>query len=246
MNTPRTTNETFAEKLRGVSRRLGLTLVIGLVLAAGALFLFAMLANEVAEGDAQRFDDWVRGGVHQVASPTLTSGMRIVTVLGKPALLFGLSLVASLVFLARKNYRAAIMLVVAMAGSTLLDTVLKLSFRRARPTPFFDTSVPSSFSFPSGHALVSFCFYSIMAALISARTRSRAVRVIVWALAALLVMLIGFSRIYLGVHYPTDVLAGYAAALIWVIIVGVVDHALRSRTDPSGTLEQNDKTRRVD
>jgi undecaprenyl-diphosphatase len=210
-------------------------LLIGLCLAAGALFFFARLSDEIAEGDAQRFDDWARAGIHQWASPALTSIMRVVTMLGAPSVLFGLSIVASLGFLARKNHRAAIMLVVAMVGSILLNMVLKLSFRRSRPVPFFDFESPSSFSFPSGHALVSFCFYSVMAALISARTSSRAVRAIVWALAALMVLLTGLSRIYFGVHYPTDVVAGYAAAFIWVIIIGVVDRTFRHTDDPSGS-----------
>ena len=234
MNAPDRTSQTLAAKLRGVSRHLGLTLLIGLGLAAGALFFFARLADEMLEGDAQQFDDRARAGINQWASPALTSAMRVVTVLGKPALLFGLSLVAGLIFLARKNHKAAMLLVVAMAGSILLDTVLKVSFRRTRPVPFFDIEAPSSFSFPSGHALVSFCFYSVMAALISARTKSRTVRIIVWAVAALMVIAIGLSRIYLGVHYPTDVLAGYAAAFIWVIIIGVVDRVLRRRNGPSG------------
>jgi undecaprenyl-diphosphatase len=237
MKTPDATNGTFAAKVRGLSRRLGLTLLIGLGVAAGALFSFARLASEMLEGDAKQFDDWARSGIHQFASPALISTMRVVTMFGAPSVLFSLSLVAGLAFVARRKYRAMMLLVATMAGSALLNEVLKLSFHRTRPEPFFDIQAPGSFSFPSGHALTSFCFYSTIAALISARTKSRTVRIVVWTLAALLVTLIGVSRIYLGVHYPTDVLAGYAAAFIWVIIIAVADRTFPGKDDTPGSGE---------
>lgn len=105
----------------------------------------------------------------------------------------------------------------------------KLSFQRPRPVPFFDTPLPSSYSFPSGHALFSFCFYGMLAAIITARLHSRSARTVIWLLAGVLVALIGLSRIYLGVHYPSDVLAGYAAALVWVVAVAFGDHMLSRR-----------------
>lgn len=229
MNTPQTTNMTFAAKLRGMSGRLGLTLLIGLGFAAGALFFFAWLADEMLEGDTAQFDDWVRGEIHQFASPVLTSVMRLVTMFGAPVVLFSLSLVVCLGFIAKRKYRAMMLLVVTMAGSTLLNLALKLSFHRTRPVPFFDILAPDSFSFPSGHALASLCFYSTIAALISARSNSRTVRSIVWTLTALLITLVGVSRIYLGVHYPSDVVAGYAAAFIWVMTIVVVDRTITAQ-----------------
>lgn len=216
----------FAVKVRGLIRRLGLTLLAGLVLAVGALIFFAALADEMLEGDAKQFDDWVRSGVHQLASPAVTFVMRVVTVFGAPVVLFSLTLIVGLGFLAKKKYRAMILLVATVAGSSLLNEVLKLSFHRTRPSAFFETELPTSFSFPSGHALMSFCFYSTLAALISARSNSRLVRIIVWAAAVLLIAAVGVSRIYLGVHYPSDVLAGYTAAFIWVMFIVIVDRTI--------------------
>ena len=239
---PKPTNITFAAKLRAMTRRLGLTLLIGLAFAAGALFFFARLADEMLEGDAKQFDDWVRGGIQQIASPALTSAMRVVSIFGAPSVLFPLSLVVGLGFIARKRYRAMMLLVATMAGAILLNVVLKLSFHRMRPVPYFDIKAPNSFSFPSGHALASFCFYSTIAALISARSNSRTVRIIVWALAALMITLVGISRIYLGVHYPSDVVAGYAAAFIWVMIIVIADRTISRNDDDSsagGALESN-------
>ena len=232
MRTPQTNKETISPKERVGSiptRRLGLALLVGLALAAGALLGFAALANEMLEGDTQRFDDWVRGGIHQYASPALTSFMRVVTVLGIPSVLLALSILSAAGFLFARKNRGLFVLVITMIGAVVLDTVLKLSFHRTRPVPFFDALPPSSYSFPSGHAIASFCFYSTVAAIVSARTRSHGVRIAVWALAALLITLIGISRIYLGVHYPSDVLAGYGAAFIWVMMVSLGDRALKHR-----------------
>ena len=216
----------FAVKVRGLTRRLGLTLLVGLVVAAGALIFFARLADEMLEGDAKQFDEWVRSSIHQLGSPGVTFVMRFVTVFGAPLVLFSLTLIVGLGFLAKKKYRAMILLVATVAGSSLLNEVLKLSFHRTRPSPFFETELPASFSFPSGHALMSFCFYSTLAALISARSNSRLIRIIVWAAAVLLITTVGISRIYLGVHYPSDVVAGYTAAFIWVMFIVIVDQTI--------------------
>jgi undecaprenyl-diphosphatase len=237
MRIRQTTKETILPKgnVRSIpTRQLGLTLVVGLALAVGALLAFAALANEMLEGDTQRFDDWVREGIHQYASPALTSFMRVVTVLGAPSVLLALSVVSAVGFLFARKDRGLFLLVITMIGAKVLDVVLKLSFHRTRPVPFFDALPPSSYSFPSGHAIASFCFYSTVAAIISVRTRSPGVRITVWALAALQISLIGISRIYLGVHYPSDVLAGYAAAFIWVMMVSLGDRALKHRASEPG------------
>ena len=224
-----TANRGFASKLRDFGKRLGLRLVVGLTAAAATLFLFARLASETLEGDARQFDDWSRSAIHQFASPASTSVMRVVTALGGPSLLLGLSLITAIGFAIAKRYRAMMLLIATMVGATVLDQVLKLSFHRARPEPFFEIPSPSSFSFPSGHALASFCFYSTIAVLISRRTAYRSIRVVTWTLAVLLVLLIGLSRIYLGVHYATDVLAGYSAAFIWVMIIATVDRNFKRK-----------------
>jgi undecaprenyl-diphosphatase len=93
--------------------------------------------------------------------------------------------------------------------------------------PFFG-AVPQTYSFPSGHSLFSFCFYGVLAGLITARIESRPLRILIWILAATLVFSIGLSRIYLGVHYPSDVLGGYLAGTIWVSTMLALDR-LRTR-----------------
>jgi len=104
-------------------------------------------------------------------------------------------------------------------GGEGLNQILKHLFARSRPEAFFGYTLPSSYSFPSGHAVVSCCFYGALAAILTRRMESGAKKLAIWAVAALMAALIGFSRIYLGVHYPSDVLAGYAAAIVWVSAV---------------------------
>jgi undecaprenyl-diphosphatase len=121
-----------------------------------------------------------------------------------------------------------------MAGASVLDTVLKLAFHRARPEPYFGYVLPESYSFPSGHALFSFCFFTAGAALLAPRLQHSALRWLVWAVAASLILAIGFSRIYLGVHYPSDVLAGYAVGLIWSSVLIVGDRLAHARARRRG------------
>jgi undecaprenyl-diphosphatase len=195
-----------------------------LVSAVLALALFSWLAEEVFEGQTNQFDARVRGFIHQYSSARMTSVMKFVTLLGSPRVLFTLFILFSVGFLLAKWKRAAAWLAAGTAGSVVLDFTLKLLFHRARPVPFF-APMPKSYSFPSGHALSSFCFYGILAGLIDTRIRSFAARLSVWSAAAVLILLIGVSRIYLGVHYPTDVVAGYCAAAMWVSALVYADHA---------------------
>ncbi|HYL93723.1 MAG TPA: phosphatase PAP2 family protein [Alphaproteobacteria bacterium] len=207
-------------------------LLSGLGVAVLALFTFAWLAKEMLEGDTARFDSGVRTWIHQFASPGVTRAMTAISMMGYGALIVAFVLAIAL-FLVMKWKRAAAWLALTMAGAVALDIVLKQAFHRIRPEPFFG-SAPPSFSFPSGHALASFCFYFVMAGLISTRVQSWMLRVIVWTAAALVVAAIGVSRIYLGVHYPSDVIAGYLAAAMWVGTVIAADRlrqVAKSRAD---------------
>src|SRR5262249_13358292 len=112
--------------------------------------------------------------------------------------------------------RAALIFVAACVGAEALSEILKLVFRRARPEAFFGLVSPVTYSFPSGHSVMSACFYGVVAAILTTRMESRAGKIAIWTAAVLPAVAVGFSRVYLGVHYPSDVLAGYAAAAIWV------------------------------
>ena len=203
------------ERDLGGIREASPSLIISLVCSAFFLILFAWLSEEVFEGALQRFDLAVRTKVHQFFSPGVTRFMLDMTFLGSIGFLTGLFAIIVAVWLAMGMKRPAVWLAIAVGGSVILDISLKLSFHRTRPVPFVGVA-PLTYSFPSGHALSSFCFYGVLAGLFCVRIRSQAMRSLVWAAAAALVFAIGLSRIYLGVHYPTDVIAGYIAAAGWV------------------------------
>jgi undecaprenyl-diphosphatase len=185
-----------------------------------ALVLFGWLANDVMRGEKLRFDGFVREALHARASPSLTAFMRGVTQLGSPTFLLSMTALLAGVLAYIRRRRATIVLVIAVGGGVALDELLKLLFHRPRPEAFFDYPLPTTFSFPSGHAVSSACFYGVAAAVLTARIQSRYQKAVVWAAAGLMAALIGVSRIYLGVHYPSDVVAGYCAAILWVSALG--------------------------
>ncbi len=213
-------------------------LFFALAVAAVVLIFFGWLTEEISEGETRGFDDAARSFVHQFASPALTGAMKFVSFLGSVLFLSIFGVVVFIVFWLLKRYRAATFFAITMAGSSILLGTLKTVFRRARPEPFFETVLPASYSFPSGHSLLSFCFYGVLAAIITARIESRLFQAIIWLCAFLLVALIGLSRIYLGVHYPSDVLAGYTAAFVWVTAVAVADRFWRYRKSKNKEREQ--------
>jgi undecaprenyl-diphosphatase len=196
-------------------------LVAALAVSAFVIWGFFELIDAVVEGESRRFDRTVLLWIHSTFPGWLNEPMRIVTALGY--YWFVVPLLAVIVFLFyRRGWRlSAILLVVSTAGSILLTTVLKAVFERARPE-LFDSGYQASFySFPSGHATVAVGFYGMLTLILAYRLR-RLARWAVAAIGVLVVLLIGFSRLYLGVHYPTDVLAGYLSALLWLVCVGGV------------------------
>jgi membrane-associated phospholipid phosphatase len=199
------------------------------IVALAAALFFAWTAMQVARGDSMGFDLAVRGAIHSGASPLLTRSLRGVTLLGEPWFLILLGLLLAVILIRRGRARAAVALAAAALGGEILNAILKQIFRRARPEAFFGFPQPLDYSFPSGHAMVSTCFFVALAAALAAGSPRKAVY---WALGVAAPLLIGFSRVYLGVHYPTDVLAGYAAGILWLTALFYLDRKVPKRIDP--------------
>ncbi len=209
---------------------MGAALAVGLIGAAVALAIFVWLGYQIREGAHTGFDLGVRSAVRSLDTPTLTSVMWAASVFGAPRYLGPLALLAAGVFLYRGWRRGAALTLVMVAGAVLLDVGLKRFFARARPEAFFDFyPLPASYSFPSGHAMFSACFFGGIAALVAHRLDSRARQAALWAAALVLTLLIGVSRIYLGVHYPSDVLGGYAVGVVWVAALALGDRLAERR-----------------
>jgi undecaprenyl-diphosphatase len=184
--------------------------------------LFAAMALFMVLGVTDNLDAATRAGINRWASPNLTALAEGASFIGSVAVLFSLTaLVAAGLWLAGRP-RAALMLLLVMGMAAIVNNVIKLTFARARPEAYFGT-LPDSYSFASGHALFSACFFSVVAGLIEAQLTSAWQRAIVWVLTCSIVAGIGLSRVYLGVHYLTDVIAGFAlAALIICLVRSVV------------------------
>ncbi|HVE59266.1 MAG TPA: phosphatase PAP2 family protein [Pyrinomonadaceae bacterium] len=220
----------FAELFGKIRQYSGKKLLIGFISAVGCLIFFLWLAEEVFEGETKIFDETVRQAIHRIAAPWLTQLVIYISFLGSFAFLtFGV-ITALIIFLILKWKDALIILLITMAGESILEVTLKLYFQRARPEAFFPYPPLESYSFPSGHALGSFCFYGILAWLITTRLKSRGLKILTLILAAILVLLIGLSRIYLGVHFPSDVAAGFAAGFVWIFTVAVSNHLLGKKS----------------
>ena len=213
------------EFVRWASERL--TVVAAVWLAAGLAFsvfvvwAFLELTDEVLEGESRAFDRAVLLWIHDTFPVWLDGPMRLVTALGYYYVVLPLLALVALVFYRRGWRLSAVLLVVSTGGSIVLTTVLKGVFQRTRPE-LFDSGYQASFySFPSGHATVAVGFYGMLTVMLAYRSQG-ARRWAVSAGGVLVVLLIGFSRLYLGVHYPTDILAGYLSALLWLVCVGGV------------------------
>ena len=202
--------------------------LVSLGVAVLSLFLFAWIAESVSHDRTASFDLAVRTNIHEYASPGLTKLMIAFSFLGGDGLTAA-AILSVIAFLRFRWLRAALWMVVTILGAVVLDLSLKYAFHRPRPIPFF-VAVPHTYSFPSGHSLFSFCFYGVLAGLLAGRIGSRLGRVLIWTMAALLVAAIGLSRIYLGVHYPSDVIAGYLAAALWVSTLVTLDR-MRKKAD---------------
>jgi len=209
-------------------RLMSAALLIGLLAAAAALVLLTWLGREVMEGEALSLDVRARAMIHSVASPAATRVMLAASLFGGPSFLVPAGLLAALTFFIRGWRRGALLVVITLAGAGLLNWLLKLLFARVRPEAFFDYyPLPGSPSFPSGHSLFAASVFGGLAALLSPRLKNHAMKIAVWSAAVVLAGLVGLSRVYLGVHYPSDVLAGYSVGLIWVTSVAFGDRLAR-------------------
>lgn len=225
----------FASVFLRIVKFFGWELLLGLLLAIGSAAVFIWLADEVFEGHAKIFDDNVREAIHQLTSPALTQFMIFVSFIGSFYVLFPASCLAVIIFLYLKWKRALALFLFTMVGEQILAPILKAFYHRARPEAFFDYTLPDSYSFPSGHAFAALCFFGVLAWLVAARLKNIPLRILVWSLAAFLIFSIGVSRVYLGVHYPSDVIAGYLTATVWVMTIASADFwfSRRKNTPPS-------------
>ncbi len=193
------------------------TLLIALLGVMMPLIAFGGLAEEVWNHETFTWDTTILEFLHRHATPVLDSIMLAVTRVGDAQLLGGLVALGLVALMYTRRNRDAIFTAVAIGGAAVLNPVLKAGFQRPRPQLWATLTPEHDFSFPSGHAMGSM---AVVLALVVLAWPTRW-RWPVIVLGMVFVVLVGVSRVYLGVHFPSDVLAGWGAALAWVAAVTV-------------------------
>ncbi|MEV0797661.1 phosphatase PAP2 family protein [Kribbella sp. NPDC050281] len=222
---------TSTDGTTGAWRRYAVLVASAAVVVAGTLGLIG-LADAATEADGlAAFDPELTAEAVSHRTPVLTAVARGLTFVGNPPVLVTLTLVAAVILWRwTRTWRTPAVLLVAMIGSSALSSGLKLLIGRARPDVTVVLGpVSNTFAFPSGHALNSTVFFLTVAALVLARIRSLRNRTAILAGAVVMSIGIGLSRVYLGYHWATDVLAGWTVAIVWLVIVLNVARFVRDR-----------------
>ncbi len=209
---------TFVASRLARGEYLGLHLTIGFAISLAGLWVFGAITEDVMHHDPlTQFDMMLLDWLHARATSTGYAVSRTISVLGDPVTLTILELAVGLLLTARREWILLAGWLAAFAGGGLLDAVLKLIIRRPRP-PYAAAFLPHfSWSFPSGHAMGSLIAYGMLAYVLTVLwIHRRSGQIAVLLGAALLVVAVGLSRLYLGVHYFSDVVGGYAAGVLWL------------------------------
>src|ERR1043166_2818077 len=193
----------------------GIFLFVGAGVAVLCTWAFAELAGNVQSGATQRFDDAVMNWMAAHQSPGIQQAMLEVTSLGTGTVVTMSVFISRMFLLLNKHKHSAGLLIVATVGGMVLNNLLKLGFARPRPHIFKWGTYADSSSFPSGHAMSSIIVYGTVAYLAARLQQRAASRILTLGFAGVIIVLICISRVYLGVHYPSDIAAGLIVGLAW-------------------------------
>ncbi len=203
--------------------------------AAAGIWAFGAISSEVIEGDTQAFDRRVllsmrhSGDLSPRGPQAVQEAARDITALGGTAVLGFLTLAVGIYLLLDGKKRMALFVVGSIASGLLLSTTLKTAINRPRPDIVPHLVTVSTSSFPSGHSMMSALTYLTIGALLARSQERKRLKAFAMLTAAMLALLVGLSRVYLGVHWPTDVLAGWTAGAVWAVLCWVTARWLQDR-----------------
>jgi undecaprenyl-diphosphatase len=225
-------------------------LLAAVLAVAGGLLGFALLADEVREGDTRSFDHTVMLTLRTtsdlsdpIGPPWVEEMARDLTSLGSITVLALVSLAVTGFLILRRKHGAAVLVLTAVFGGMLLSTLLKAGFERPRPDLVPHAVVVFTKSFPSGHAMLSAVTYLTLGALLARVQPHRRVKAYLLILAILLTVMIGVSRVYLGVHWPTDVLAGWCVGATWAMLCWLTASWLQRRGHVERDVQESEDQR---
>ena len=226
----------FASRLLAWLRAREVETLAALLLAAAGVWMFVEIADEVFEGETTSVDEQLLLALRApndtsdpLGPPWVEDIARDVTGVGGAGILTLLTLASAGFLLIQRKAHLAAYLLAAVAGGTIVSTLLKLGFDRPRPDLVPHGQIVYTSSFPSGHSMLSAVVYLTLGALLASGQTNLRVRAYVIGLAVFVTVLIGVSRVYLGVHWPTDVLAGWTAGAAWALLCWALAERLRRR-----------------
>lgn len=201
----------------------------GVVLAGLAFWFFKKQADHVVAGRADRYDELIMHSVHKIDNAPMHNAMHLVTQLGTHAAIGTAAGITAVAMLRKGKTHDAATVIVSTAGAMAINTILKNVFQRQRPIERARRiALPNSHSFPSGHSLLSAATYPIVAHHL-VQDASLPTQAFVHTLAGMVILSVGFSRVYFGVHFPSDVLGGFAAGFGWLGLTSL-SHTLAEST----------------
>lgn len=213
----------------------GLSLVAGFFACAFLIALFASLAGEVFEKPGLTIDPRVTRAIRAYQNPARVRLAQTVTELGDYAFLIPATLAGAAALALRQHRVSAFLFAGSVLGGFALNSLLKIAFRRARPDLWPAIVSERTYSFPSGHATLATVFFGGIVAIVFRLSRSYAARAAAVAGGGAIVIAVAFTRIYLGAHWLTDVLAGILLGLVWVILCATITGHLDRRSPPTRT-----------
>src|SRR5438132_4840705 len=200
-------------------------LLMSLFVVVGCMYLFNQVGESITGTRVPQLDEKIIRSLRVAGRPAeplgpvwLRSMMRDLTALGSPALLTIFVITMAGALLIRKQHHGVVLLLVSTGGALFLNWSLKAVFARPRPDPVLRLMEVTSASFPSGHAMDSATIYLTTAAILARLVNPLPLKLYCLVVATFLSLLAGITRIYLGVHYPSDVLAGWTAGLAWALL----------------------------
>ncbi|MDB5160006.1 MAG: phosphoesterase, PA-phosphatase-like protein [Candidatus Saccharibacteria bacterium] len=215
MNNTKTSLKSFFKKYKTSQ------LIVALLLFWTPIIIFFRIAGEIAERQPIGLDTTILSWIHSQANPTLNWIFFDLTTIGNVEVILPITILLLALLLYKKHRRHAMLVFFGVGGAAVANFILKLLFHRDRPAFWQSLITETGYSFPSGHAMLTSALILCIVAILW-KTKWRIISIV---LGAILILSIGFSRLYLGVHYPTDIVAGWSVSVVWIAIVLLITKA---------------------
>lgn len=221
--------------------RIEFSVLLAGIIVAGGLWGFIEMVEVARDATAHSFDTRILLAFRETGStgnplgpPWLEEAVRDITGLGSMVVLVLVTAFAIFYLLLIRRFREALLVLVAVGGGQILSSLLKLGIDRPRPDLVSHLVHVQTLSFPSGHAMMATVTYLTLGSMLAGIAPGRATRIYILGVATLLALMVGVSRIYLGVHWPSDVLAGWCAGFAWAMLCWLAARRFLRRPDAGG------------